>query len=156
VPFVTLMMWSRTRLIVCGLPLVGPQGRLGWPIWTAPLRLADLEAALCCGWSWPTMEARRWLSGKFYCFSRGELREPEVSRDSAEVRGLSCAPDQKLSAKDADRPGVLFRVNSEVRGSRSTTQGFLRALEPMMGSGLVTLERVQVLQYGSRQNGASS
>jgi hypothetical protein len=67
-------------------PLVAAQGRLAWPIWTAPLRLADLEAALCCGWSWPTMEARRWLSGKLYCFSRGELREPKASRESAEVR----------------------------------------------------------------------
>jgi hypothetical protein len=59
-------------------PLVSARGRLAWPIWTAPLRIADLESALCCGWSWPTMEARRWLSGKFYCFSRGELREPEA------------------------------------------------------------------------------
>jgi hypothetical protein len=33
------------------------------------------------GWRWPTMEARRWLSGKFYCFSRGELREPKVTPD---------------------------------------------------------------------------
>jgi len=60
-------------------PLVGARGNLAWPIWTAPLRLADLEAALCCGWAWPTMEARRWLSGKLYCFSRGELREPQAS-----------------------------------------------------------------------------
>jgi hypothetical protein len=50
--------------------------RLLWPVWTEPLRIADLEAALCCGCSWPTMQARRWLSGKLYCFSRGELREP--------------------------------------------------------------------------------
>jgi hypothetical protein len=57
-------------------PLVEDRNILRWPIWTDPLRLADLEAALCCGWRWPTMEARRWLSGKLYCFSRGELREP--------------------------------------------------------------------------------
>ena len=31
--------------------------------------------------------------------------------------------------------------------------GFLPALEEMMGSGLVTLERVQVLQYGPNHNG---
>jgi hypothetical protein len=60
-------------------PIVGSRDRLAWPIWTAPLRLADLEATLCCDWRWPTMQARRWLSGKFYCFSRGELREPEAS-----------------------------------------------------------------------------
>jgi hypothetical protein len=60
-------------------PLVS-RGRIAWPIWITPLRLADLEAAICCGWSWPTMQARRWLSGKFYCFSRGELREPGASQ----------------------------------------------------------------------------
>jgi hypothetical protein len=60
-------------------PLVGARGRLSWPIWTTPVRLADLEAAICCGWTWPTMEGRRWFSGKLYCFSRGELREPEAS-----------------------------------------------------------------------------
>ena len=49
-----------------------------WPIWTDPLRIFDLEAALCCGWEWPTMQSRRWLSGKLYCFSRGELREPKA------------------------------------------------------------------------------
>jgi hypothetical protein len=64
-------------------PLIGERGLLNWPIWTEAVRLADLEAALCCGWSWPTMEARRWLSGKLYCFSRGELRELEASRISA-------------------------------------------------------------------------
>lgn len=59
-------------------PLI--EGRvIQWPLWTDPVRIADLEAALCCGWSWPTMRARRWLSGKFYCFSRGELREPEAA-----------------------------------------------------------------------------
>jgi hypothetical protein len=60
-------------------PLVRESGHLVWPIWTAALRLADLEAALCCGvWHWPTMEARRWFPGKLYCFSRGELREPQL------------------------------------------------------------------------------
>lgn len=47
-----------------------------WPVWLDPLRIADLDAALCCGWSWPTMCGRRWLSNKLYCFARGELREP--------------------------------------------------------------------------------
>ena len=49
-----------------------------WPVWLDPLRIADLEAALCCGSRWPTMRARRWLSGKLYCFSRGELCEPQA------------------------------------------------------------------------------
>lgn len=59
-------------------PLVPNRNTLRWPIWTDPLRLADLEAALCCDWRWPTMEARRWLPNKLYCFSRGELCEPEA------------------------------------------------------------------------------
>ena len=57
-------------------PLIADRNTIRWPIWTEPIRTADLEAARCCGWSWPTMEGRRWLSGKLYCFSRGELREP--------------------------------------------------------------------------------
>ena len=58
--------------------LVRPVGEdlLFWPVWEDPLRIADLEAALCCGWSWPTMQGRRWLSNKLYCFARGELCEP--------------------------------------------------------------------------------
>lgn len=59
-------------------PLVGERGRLMWPIWTDRLRISDLEAAICCGWTWPTMQSRRWLSGKLYCFARGEIREPEA------------------------------------------------------------------------------
>ena len=64
-------------------PLVRERGRIVWPLWTDRLRIADLEAALCCGWTWPTMQSRRWLSGKLYCFSRGELREPEAYQDIA-------------------------------------------------------------------------
>jgi hypothetical protein len=52
---------------------------LRWPLWTDALRIADLEASLCCEWTWPTMVARRWTSDKLYCFSRGVLREPEAS-----------------------------------------------------------------------------
>ena len=60
-------------------PLISERNVVRWPIWTELIRIADLEAALCCGWHWPTMEARRWLSGKLYCFSRGEFREPQMS-----------------------------------------------------------------------------
>ena len=60
-------------------PLVYGRSTIRWPLWTDKIRLADLEAAICCGWVWPTMELRRWLSGKLFCFSRGELREPKVS-----------------------------------------------------------------------------
>ena len=56
-------------------PLVDRDG-LSWPVWLAPLHIADLEAALCCGWRWPTMRSRRWYSGQLICFSRGELCEP--------------------------------------------------------------------------------
>ena len=62
-------------------PLVAQWSVIRWPVWTEPLRSADLEARLYCGWDWPTMEARRWWSGKLICFSRGEFREPEVSSD---------------------------------------------------------------------------
>jgi hypothetical protein len=37
----------------------------------------------------------------------------------------------------------------EIVDSRDTIDAFLPVLDTMMGSGLVTLERVQVLQYGS-------
>lgn len=60
-------------------PLQVKGNNLRWPVWTDSVRTADLEAALCCSYHWPVMEARRWLSGKLYCFSRGELREPAVS-----------------------------------------------------------------------------
>lgn len=58
-------------------PLIDADG-LSWPIWLESLRIADLEAALFCGWHWPTMRGRRWYSGKFLCFSRGELCEPQA------------------------------------------------------------------------------
>ena len=44
----------------------------------------------------------------------------------------------------------------EIVDSEEKIQGFLPALEEMMGSGLVTLERVQVLQYGPNNKGAVS
>ena len=47
-----------------------------------------------------------------------------------------------------DLPVVIEIVDSEEK-----INGFLPALEEMMGSGLVTLERVQVVQYGPNQNG---
>ena len=37
-------------------PLIADRNTIRWPIWTEPIRTADLEAARCCGWSWPTME----------------------------------------------------------------------------------------------------
>lgn len=60
-------------------PLAHQGGVIRWPIWTDGLRIADLEAAMLCDWSWPTMQGRRWNSGKLYCFSRGELRETSSS-----------------------------------------------------------------------------
>jgi len=41
----------------------------------------------------------------------------------------------------------------EIVDSPEKIEAFLPVLDAMMGSGLVTLEKVQVLQYGSRQNG---
>jgi uncharacterized protein len=47
-----------------------------------------------------------------------------------------------------DMPIVIEIVDSEEK-----INGFLPALEKLMGSGLVTLEKAQVLQYGPNQNG---
>lgn len=61
-------------------PLVVDRATLAWPVWTDPLRIADLEAALCCGSSWPTVTGRRWANDNgLTFFDRGELREPEAS-----------------------------------------------------------------------------
>ena len=38
----------------------------------------------------------------------------------------------------------------EIVDTEAKIEGFLPELEKMMGSGLVTLEKVQVLQYGSQ------
>jgi len=54
----------------------------------------------------------------------------------------------KILRLSEDLPIVIEIVDSEEK-----INGFLPALEAMMGSGLVTLEKVQVLQYGPNQNG---
>ena len=60
-------------------PIVVDRSVLHWPVWTDAIRIANLEAALCCDHRWPLMTGRRWIPEKLYCFSRGRLREPEVS-----------------------------------------------------------------------------
>jgi len=54
----------------------------------------------------------------------------------------------KILRLSEDLPMVIEIVDSEEK-----IQGFLPALEELMGSGLGTLERVQVLQYGPNRNG---
>ncbi|MEK0084690.1 DUF190 domain-containing protein [Benzoatithermus flavus] len=49
----------------------------------------------------------------------------------------------KILRLSADLPLVIEIVDSEDK-----IAGFLPALEPMIGSGLVTTEKVQVIQYG--------
>lgn len=49
----------------------------------------------------------------------------------------------KILRLSEDLPVVVEIVDSEER-----IRSFLDALEPMMGSGLVTLEKVQVIRYG--------
>jgi PII-like signaling protein len=49
----------------------------------------------------------------------------------------------KILRLSEDLPIVIEIVDSEEK-----IKGFLPALEQLMGSGLVTLEKVQVLQYG--------
>jgi len=50
----------------------------------------------------------------------------------------------KILRLSADLPLVIEIVDSEDK-----INAFLRVLDPMMGSGLVTLERVKVLRYGN-------
>ena len=52
----------------------------------------------------------------------------------------------KILRLSGDLPLVIEFVDSEEK-----IAGFLPTLDPMIGSGLVTLEKVQVIQYG--QNG---
>ncbi len=51
----------------------------------------------------------------------------------------------KILRLSQDLPIVI-----EIVDSREKIDAFLPALEDMMGSGLVTLEKVQVIQYGSK------
>ena len=85
-------------------PLVHKGGVLCWPIWTDALRIEDVGLALLCEWTWPTMEARRWNSGKLYCFSRGELREPQVS---VALRGGSLVAKVKVSQRLAPTQAAM-------------------------------------------------
>jgi uncharacterized protein len=50
----------------------------------------------------------------------------------------------KILRLSADLPMVVEIVDAEAK-----VRGLLEAIEPMMGSGLVTLERVQVIRYGA-------
>ena len=49
----------------------------------------------------------------------------------------------KILRLSEDLPLVI-----EIVDSSEKIEGFLDAIEPMMGSGLITLEKVQVIQYG--------
>jgi PII-like signaling protein len=49
----------------------------------------------------------------------------------------------KILRLSEDLPMVVEIVDAEEK-----VRAFLAAIEPMMGSGLVTLERVQVIRYG--------
>ncbi len=50
----------------------------------------------------------------------------------------------KILRLSEDLPMIIEIVDSEQK-----VRAFLDALEPLMGSGLVTLEKVQVLRYGN-------
>jgi len=52
----------------------------------------------------------------------------------------------KILRLSADLPMIVEIVDVEAK-----VRSFLEAIEPIMGSGLVTLERVQVIRYGSKQ-----
>jgi PII-like signaling protein len=56
----------------------------------------------------------------------------------------------KILRLSEDLPLVIEIVDSEEK-----INGFLPVLDGMMSSGLVTLEKVQVLQYGSKGDNAS-
>jgi PII-like signaling protein len=53
----------------------------------------------------------------------------------------------KILRLSEDLPFVVEIVDIEDK-----IKGFVEAIEPMMGSGLITLEKVQVLQYGPPPN----
>jgi hypothetical protein len=57
-------------------PIADRRDVLNWPVWIEPIRIAELEAALCCGWTWPAMQSERQLSGKLYRFLPGRSRAP--------------------------------------------------------------------------------
>ncbi len=54
----------------------------------------------------------------------------------------------KILRLSVDLPMVVEIVDAEDK-----VRAFVDAIEPMMGSGLVTLERVQVIRYGAPQAG---
>ncbi len=56
----------------------------------------------------------------------------------------------KILRLSEDLPVVIEIVDSEEK-----INAFLPILDGMMGSGLVTMEKVQVLQYGSDKNGTN-
>lgn len=56
----------------------------------------------------------------------------------------------KILRLSEDLPFIVEIVDTEQK-----INAFLEAIDPMMGSGLITLERVQVLQYGPPPNYAS-
>lgn len=56
----------------------------------------------------------------------------------------------KILRLSEDLPIVVEIVDSEEK-----IKGFLPTLERLMGSGLVTLEKVQVLQYGEKAKGGA-
>ena len=54
----------------------------------------------------------------------------------------------KILRLSADLPMVVEIVDAEAK-----VRALLDAIEPMMGSGLVTLERAQVIRYGAPAKG---
>jgi PII-like signaling protein len=56
----------------------------------------------------------------------------------------------KILRLSEDLPFVVEIVDTEEK-----IRGFVEAIDPMMGSGLITLEKVQVLQYGPPANQTS-
>jgi PII-like signaling protein len=56
----------------------------------------------------------------------------------------------KILRLSEDLPFIVEIVDTEEK-----IKGFVEAIDAMMGSGLITLEKVQVLQYGPRPNHAS-
>lgn len=57
----------------------------------------------------------------------------------------------KILRLSSDLPMVVEIVDSEER-----IEAFLEAIEPIIGSGLVTLERVRVVRYGDGAAGSST
>ena len=83
------------------------------------------------------------------------LKAREMHLGGATVlRGpLGFGPSSRLHTSKILRLSEDLPVVIEIVDSEEKIQAFVETIDPMMGSGLVTLEKVTVLQYGHSSRG---